>query len=348
MNLDIDIVKALDGFNLTVKLKVDNEVLGILGASGCGKSMTLKCIAGIETPDKGHIILNNRVLFDSAKHINLPPQKRRVGYLFQSYALFPNMTVAENIGFALSGRPDKASIVQKYIEKLRLQGMEDKLPGQISGGQQQRTALARMLAVETDIIMFDEPLSALDSYLKWELEQELSDQFAEYNRPVLYVSHDRGEVFRLCRRIAVMEHGKIALLDYKRELFEHPETVTGTLLTGCKNISAARWQENGKLWAKDWGIGFTVPDSKAVGIAAVGVRAHFFEIATAKFEDNVFSMVIEKIIEDVFDWIILLRPSEGAIKLLRWEIRKTGPMALKEGQSVHMTVKAHHILLLKS
>ena len=193
--LDVDFTKKLGEFELRAKFSIANEKLAILGASGCGKSMTLKCIAGIETPDSGHIILNDRVLYDSSKGINLPPQKRRVGYLFQNYALFPNMTVAQNIGFALEGKTAKNNIVKEFIQKLRLQGLENKYPAQLSGGQQQRTALARMLALDTEMIMFDEPLSALDSFLKWELEQELLDIFAGFDRPILYVSHDRGEVF---------------------------------------------------------------------------------------------------------------------------------------------------------
>ena len=134
--------------------------------------MTLKCIAGIEKPDKGKIVLDGVTLFDSEQHINLPPQKRRVGYLFQQYALFPSMTAEQNILCALtcSSREDRKEKFAALLRTFRLEGLEKKLPAQLSGGQQQRVALARILASEPQAILLDEPFSALDSYLKWELE----------------------------------------------------------------------------------------------------------------------------------------------------------------------------------
>ena len=142
--------------------------MALLGASGCGKSVTLKCIAGIMTPDRGHIILDGETLFDSEKHINLPPQKRRVGYLFQQYALFPNMTVLQNIrcGIRSGSRAEKRRRAEKKLRRFRLEGLEKKYPTQLSGGQQQRTALARILASEPRAILLDEPFSALDGFLK--------------------------------------------------------------------------------------------------------------------------------------------------------------------------------------
>ncbi|MDR2785846.1 MAG: ATP-binding cassette domain-containing protein, partial [Treponema sp.] len=143
------------------------QCLGILGASGSGKSMTLKCIAGIEKPDEGHIELNGRVLFDSAKRINLKPRERRVGYLFQNYALFPRSRVLENItmGLPLPGE-ERIRKAREWIARFGLSGFEDRYPAQLSGGQQQRTALARMLIRDPELILLDEPFSALDSALR--------------------------------------------------------------------------------------------------------------------------------------------------------------------------------------
>ena len=165
MSLYVDIEKHLPGFHLRTSFEAGNEILSILGASGCGKSLTLKCIAGIETPDRGRIVLDGRVLFDSQKRINLPVRDRKIGYLFQTYALFPHMTVRENIACGLTSRD--RSFVGSWVEKFYLSGLEDHYPSQLSGGQQQRTALARMLASRPSLIMLDEPFSALDDYLKW-------------------------------------------------------------------------------------------------------------------------------------------------------------------------------------
>ena len=166
--------------------------------------MTLKCIAGIEKPDRGTITLNGRVLFDSEKHINLTPQQRRVGYLFQQYALFPNMTAAQNIlcGIRTGSRAEKKETLAALLRPFRLEGLEKKLPAQLSGGQQQRVALARILASEPQAILLDEPFSALDSYLKWELELELGELLGAFDGPILWVSHElggNGTPFRILR-----------------------------------------------------------------------------------------------------------------------------------------------------
>jgi molybdate transport system ATP-binding protein len=345
--LDVDITKKLGEFELRAKFSITDEKTAILGASGCGKSMTLKCIAGIETPDAGRIVLNDRVLYDSNKKINLPPQKRRVGYLFQNYALFPNMTVAQNIGFALEGKPEKNNVVNEFINKLRLNGLENKYPSQLSGGQQQRTALARMLALDTEIIMFDEPLSALDSFLKWELEQELLDIFGGFDRPILYVSHDRGEVFRLCDQIVILDKGEIVSNSTKHDLFENPKSVTGTILTGCKNISPVFCRGNGIVIAEDWGVGFKIPQGiDEDTIRFVGVRAHLMQKG-AEYE-NVFNAQIINVIEDVFNWIVLLKLSPKAKKCFRWVVSKKEIARLQTGTNITVSMASEQVLFLES
>lgn len=168
--------------------------------------MTLKCIAGIEKPDSGKIILNGKVLFDSENNINLPPQERNVGLLFQNYALFPNMTLKENIIAGVKDEKNK-KFVDNLISDFSLNGLENHYPNQLSGGQQQRVALARMLINEPEIIMLDEPFSALDEHLKWSMEKELSGIIKKFTGPVLYVSHNKDEVFRLSDNISVMDRG---------------------------------------------------------------------------------------------------------------------------------------------
>lgn len=193
--LEVQIYKKLAEFDLDASFQVDDNILGLMGASGSGKSMTLKCIAGIETPDQGRIVLNNRVLFDSEKKINVPIQKRNVGYMFQSYALFPNMNVYENISVGLRARKvkDVDIVVQKMMQQFRIFELASRYPKQLSGGQRQRVALARLMAYEPDVLLLDEPFSALDEDLKKDLLQELKSEL-QISKPVIFVSHDKEEV----------------------------------------------------------------------------------------------------------------------------------------------------------
>lgn len=208
--LEVQIYKKLAEFDLDVSFQVNDNILGLMGASGSGKSMTLKCIAGIETPDQGRIVLNNRVLFDSEKKINVPIQKRNVGYMFQSYALFPNMNVYENISVGLRARKvkDVDIVVQKVMQQFRIFELASRYPKQLSGGQRQRVALARLMAYEPDVLLLDEPFSALDEDLKKDLLQELKSEF-QISKPVIFVSHDKEEVNYLCDLKYKIKQGEI-------------------------------------------------------------------------------------------------------------------------------------------
>ena len=221
MNVDVCIKKTYDDFVLDAAFNTDVSTLGILGASGCGKSMTLKCIAGIERPDEGHILLGDRVLFDSEKKIDLKPQERKVGYLFQNYALFPNMTVRQNIMAPLNmSGTKKEEVAGRMIEQFHLKGLEDHLPMQLSGGQQQRAALARMMAVRPSLILLDEPFSALDVFLKDKLMKEFMAQLLEFKSPVIMVSHNIDEVRTLCESTAVMEEGRVERIGETQKVIE--------------------------------------------------------------------------------------------------------------------------------
>lgn len=208
--LEVQIYKKLAEFDLDASFQVDDNILGLMGASGSGKSMTLKCIAGIETPDQGRIVLNNRVLFDSEKKINVPIQKRNVGYMFQSYALFPNMNVYENISVGLRARKvkDVDIVVQKVMQQFRIFELASRYPKQLSGGQRQRVALARLMAYEPDVLLLDEPFSALDEDLKKNLLQELKSEL-QISKPVIFVSHDKEEVNYLCDLKYKIKQGEI-------------------------------------------------------------------------------------------------------------------------------------------
>ena len=316
MDLRVSIRKKLRDFVLDVDFSVRDEIFALLGASGSGKSITLKCIAGIETPDEGEIILNGRTLFDSEKKINLPPQLRGAGYLFQNYALFPNMTVAENILLAAVGSAEeKRCKLKENLLRFQLDGLENVYPNELSGGQQQRVAFARVLTSHAEILLLDEPFSALDSYLRWQLELELAEIFKIYGAAIL-VSHDRGEVYRLADRVAVMNAGKIDTVDGKREVFKNPKTLAAMILTGCKNISPAKKISADKIFAEDWQLTLTaenIPDD----LKFVGVRAHDLELRD-EFGENTFAMEIVQIIEDTFSYIVMVRAACG--KPIRFEL----------------------------
>ena len=208
--LEVQIYKKLAEFDLDVSFQVNDNILGLMGASGSGKSMTLKCIAGIETPDQGRIVLNDRVLFDSEKKINVPIQKRNVGYMFQSYALFPNMNVYENISVGLRARKvkDVDIVAQKVMKQFQISELVSRYPKQLSGGQRQRVALARLMAYEPDVLLLDEPFSALDEDLKEDLLQELKSEL-QISKPVIFVSHDKEEVNYLCDLNYKIKQGEI-------------------------------------------------------------------------------------------------------------------------------------------
>jgi molybdate transport system ATP-binding protein len=227
--LTVDIQKKLGAFRLNVSFNAADGVTGILGASGCGKSMTLRCIAGIDKPDHGRITLDDVTLFDSKKGINLKPQKRRVGYLFQHYALFPNMTVEKNILCGLYHEKDRAKrrqMLDDTVSMLQLEGLEKHLPHQLSGGQQQRVALARILVNKPGLLMLDEPFSALDSHLRGKLRIQMKKLLEQYGDSTLIVTHNSDEACDLCGRIALMDAGAILTLKPTKELFREKVTVT--------------------------------------------------------------------------------------------------------------------------
>ena len=305
MALYVNIKKTLGAFCLDVSFEIGEDIMAILGTSGCGKSMTLKCIAGIEKPDRGQIILNGRTLFDSEKKINLPPQQRRVGYMFQDYALFPNMTVAGNIAAGIREK-DKAlreAMVREYMRRFHVAELENHYPSQLSGGQKQRVAMARMLASEPELIMLDEPFSALDAHLKWALEQEVRETLHRVGRTCLFVSHSRDEVYRLSELVGVMDAGHMDHVKPVRQLFEAPQTRTAAILSGCRNITPARRLSEHALEIPGWGLSLRLERDIPEDIAWVGIRAHYFRIAEESIGnrgsiDNVENREHGKNIED--------------------------------------------------
>ena len=350
MALTARIEKRFGAFQLAVDLMAETgQPLALLGASGCGKSVTLKCIAGIERPDRGRIELDGRVLFDSEAGIDLPPQRRRVGFLFQSYALFPHMTVERNVAVCL-GRMDKRRRRERTAELLALLHLEDQAalyPRQLSGGQRQRAALARILAAEPGVLLLDEPFSALDSFLKWQLEQELREVLERFPGPAVWVSHDRGEVYRNCSRVCVLEDGKSAPAASMAELMANPGTVAAARLSGCKNFAPVRpGPAPGRGAVPAWGLVLRAPWRE--GAAALGLRADRVRPEEAGAV-NAFPCQVVRVTEDVSSVFAALRPeaaSPGAPPL--WmELAKDAWAALPDRERLWAAVRPEDLMLLK-
>lgn len=289
--LFVDITKQLPGFRLQVCFSGDGNTLGFLGGSGAGKSMILRCIAGIETPTKGRIILNGRVLFDSEKGINLPSRDRRIGFLMQNYALFPHMTVMQNIAFGL---PQGLSIlaikqqVQAQLLAVQLEGLENRYPHQLSGGQQQRVALARALAIQPEALLLDEPFSALDTYLRHQLQEQLIETLSTYQGVTLFVTHNLEEAYEVCQQLLVVSQGQVIANDDKQNIFAHPNTYTVAQLTGCKNFSPVKVVSPNEIAALDWDCTLKVIAPIPQSPAYIGIRAHHLSFTDNPNAENTF------------------------------------------------------------
>lgn len=349
MAIIVEIEKQAGDFFLQTSFEAGNETLALLGASGCGKSMTLKCIAGMEKPDRGRIILDGVTLFDSEKRICLPPQKRKTGLLFQNYALFPNMTVEQNIragAAAVRDRSAKKAAVQEMMERFQIMELAKLYPSQLSGGQQQRTALARLLISQPDLLMLDEPFSALDTHLRLQMEQEVRSVIQSFGKTVLLVSHEKDEVFRMSDRIALMNSGKLEKIGTKQDVFQNPETREGARLTGCRNISAAEAVGEHLIRARDWGIVLHT-QKHARDVRYVGIREHEIWPAAGGASENQISASVTDVMENPFSYTILLRPENGdGTSLLLWEAEKAY-WKKHEAKQVTVELAAESILMLK-
>lgn len=345
MAISVEIEKNFGTFRLNVAFDGGNEIIGLLGASGCGKSMTLRCIAGIEKPDRGKIIINGATLFDSERRINLSPQERRTGLLFQSYALFPNMTVYQNIQAGARREKDRvrrARLTDDFIDQFGLRGLVHHYPHQLSGGQQQRTALARILVSSPDILLLDEPFSALDSHLRFSLEQEVGEIIRAFGKPVLLVSHDQGEVYRLSEKIAVIHNGAIETFGKKEDVFLNPRTKNAALLTGFRNISPADRTADGRIFARDWGLTLTVPESSPAG-NLIAFRAG--DLLPGSGENDFRARVVGEI-ENPLSYLIRVIPErESGPRTILWEIGKEDWRKIRS-ETVTLRLPAERIALL--
>ena len=241
--LSVTTRKQFGEFVLDAAWTSDQPIVALVGPSGSGKTLTLQCIAGLIAPDSGRIVSAGRTLFDSAGRIDLPPQQRRIGYVFQGYALFPHMTVAQNIAYGVprgtDGRNDASERTKRIIDRLGLSPLGSRYPSELSGGQQQRVALARALATDPDVLLLDEPFSALDAPLRRELSAELSQTLREWGKIAVLVTHDLPEAYQIADMVVLYEHGGTTAAVSKNDLLWNPSSERVARLIGARNILRA-------------------------------------------------------------------------------------------------------------
>jgi molybdate transport system ATP-binding protein len=333
--LEIAVRKTLPEFRLDVAFKLEQEIMAILGPSGCGKTMTLKCIAGLMVPDRGQIRLNQKILFDSKQNINLPARERRIGFLFQNYALFPHLTVGDNIAFAIRNLParERKTRVEELLLRMHLQGLGHRYPAELSGGQQQRVALARALAPEPEVLLLDEPFSALDTIVKQQLEQELLDLQEYYQGHVLFVTHDLAEAYRLSSKMAVYEAGAVLQWGDRQSIIERPANKKVARLTGMENIfnaTLSRTQGNQAELAvagANWTLWTEIREEFEPGPrVSVAIRPEYVMIA-ADEDKNCIPAQLAECTEELsfFSYYFIPRQVEEPFSIKAWVPKTSGP-----------------------
>ena len=335
MSLMVDIEKQLGKFCIQVSFTAPlGEVTGLLGTSGSGKTVTLRCIAGLLTPDAGHIELDGRVLFDHRQGVNLPPQQRKVGYLFQQYALFPHYTVEQNIAVATRDQ----TAVEELLRRFQLQEHRNKRPRQLSGGQQQRVALARILAAQPQVLLLDEPFSALDTHLRGEIQVELSRFLEQFSGPCLMVTHSRDEVRRMCHRVCVVHHGASQPVQTTEAFFNHPRTLSACRLMGCPNISPLEHRGNGVAYATAWGLPVQVPQTAAY----VAIQPHHIRLVAGPGDHRLFCRCTQ-VDQGPFSVSVSLACGDGALQI---EVSNSDWQAVDHAQGVWVELPPSKLLPL--
>ncbi|MGA8043173.1 MAG: molybdate ABC transporter permease subunit [Terracidiphilus sp.] len=309
--LEVDIEKPLDPFTLRVALRATRGAVGLLGASGAGKSMTLRLIAGIATPSRGRIALHGRTLFSSDEHIHIPPARRRIGVVFQDYALFPHMTVAENVAFGLHAltSAERNHRMHTWLTRLELTHHAHRYPGEISGGERQRVAIARCMVLEPDALLLDEPFAALDPHLRRQLEGQLRQTLASYHGVVLFVTHDMEEAFRFCTDLLVLDRGCMIAAGPRQQLFEQPRTVTSARLTGCKNIAPARLipAQPERIAVPGWQCEIALATAPPEALTHIGYRSHHIRFQPSAAGPNIFPCWLVEASEAPHEMTLYLR-----------------------------------------
>jgi molybdate transport system permease protein len=308
MALEVAITKRMPGFALDVHFTAGRAPVALLGASGSGKTLTLRAIAGLIRPETGRIALDGRTLFDSGARINVPSRARRIGLVFQNYALFSHLTVAQNIEYGLHGmaRAERSQRMREQVQRMHLDGYADRYPHQLSGGQQQRVALARALAPDPDVLLLDEPLAALDVHLRSQVEKQLIETLADYDGVTVLVSHNLEEAYRVCRQLVVLDAGRCVAAGSTEGIFRNPPTLAVARVTGCKNFSSARRVGAQEVEAIDWNCTLRVSQPIPDKLGHVAIRAHHIAFERTG-GDNTFPAWLVSTSETPFRMTLYLR-----------------------------------------
>jgi molybdate transport system ATP-binding protein len=356
--LQARIKRVLPGFDLDVDLTLNRELMTILGPSGSGKTMTLQCIAGLMRPDEGYIELGGKVLFDSAAGINLAPQKRKVGFVFQNYALFPHMTVNENVAYSIRHLP--AAEVKKQVAHLldimNVSPLAGRYPRQLSAGQQQRVAIARALAPDPEVLLLDEPFSALDSQLKERLELELLALQHEYHGSMLLVTHDLAEGYKLGAQIAIYQAGRISQCDTRHKVFAAPVNRAVARLTGVRNLvdGVVTRVEPPYTWVHipAWDTQLKALVNEHLPLVCdqrvvIGIRPECVELKQVCGE-NVFSCCILQAVEGISSvtYRFHLDSDQQSKYYINAIISKSNSICIKDGQNCLLYLPPEHLIVI--
>ena len=307
----------LADFKLAPEFELDDEMAVLFGASGAGKSLTLRTLAGLVKPDEGSIHLNGQTIFDSEQEIDLAPQDRRIGYVPQHYALFPHQSIAKNIAFGLHNvsKPEREARVAELLSRMRLEQLADRRPGEVSGGQQQRTALARALARRPNMLLMDEPFAAVEEDLRAHLRQELLKIQRDFAIPVLLVTHSRAEAYALAERLIVLSEGQVVQSGNRDDVFRRPRTPTVARLMGMTNIlHATVIDSSASELTADWGahrLTIASLNSRPSGDpVTLGVRPEEIHIAPNGVDSGLSNHFLARLVKD---------EPQGADHLLQFE-----------------------------
>jgi len=357
--LEVKIKRQLPGFSLDISFAINQEILAILGPSGSGKTMMLHCIAGLTQPDAGYINLNNKVLFDSAAKINLSPQKRRVGFVFQNYALFPHLTVYENIAYGINDRtkPEIRDRVAQLLEKMNIRELAQRYPRELSGGQQQRASLAKALAPEPELLLLDEPFSALDTVRKERLELELAELQRSYQGNMLFVTHDLAQGYKLGSRMAVFDAGRIIQFDSKEKVICSPANRMVARLTGVKNLlpgTITQIQgENIRVVVPELGRELQVVTENNSNLevnqrVTIGIRPEYLHLAGGTGE-NILSLTVNRVIEGVTNLSCRFTVSgaSSASHYLEASLSKSDAKLLETGRQCYVHLPPEHLTIIR-
>jgi molybdate transport system ATP-binding protein len=356
--LEVKIKRTLPGFSLDVVFSVNEEVLGIIGPSGSGKTMTLQCIAGLIQPDQGLIKLNDKVLFDSSERVNLPPQVRKVGLVFQNYALFPHLTTVQNIAYGICNCPRQEvnERVDTLIKKMNLNGLQNRYPKQLSSGQQQRVAIARALAPEPEVLLMDEPFSALDSMVKEQLEVEVMNLQKFYRGHIILVTHNLAEAYRLSSKLAVYESGRVIQCDQREKVVSSPVNKKVARITKFSNLMDGIITE-----IKDSSVWVTIPELDTIlkviadghkGLVVnqsvtIGIRPEYVRINQVPGQ-NTFLSSLDRMVESIAttNCFFYLDTSSSESYYIETIFPKSDVRFLKNGQPYYLYLPPENLAII--